>query len=218
VVRIQPLIIGMTVATLSGFAQSSARARRLPDGGKITVQVDPTSHPQSLIQLIRISNLIIDGAVTGALPAVNGSPNGRTPTIETDSVVTVNSVLKGTVPKNSPSILIEQVGGTWNQWQVTVNGDPMVAAGERYILFLQLDNRPGQASSTGMPRYCVAGVWSGKAKVTNGEVAFLPRAAAQLHTYDGSDVNTFLQVLSQTISHPYTDADTQLPIQPPVKH
>lgn len=210
------LIIGMTIGVFSGFAQRSAQAPLVPpNGGKVTVNIEPRAQPRSLIQLIRMSNLIIDGTVTGATPPVNGSPNHRTPTIETDSIVTVNAVLKGTVPRSSASILIEQVGGKMDQWEITANGDPLLAVRERYIFFLQLDDRPDQASSSGIPRYGVTGVWSGKVKVLGEKVSFLPQADAELHTYDGGDVNGFLQLLSDTISHPYTD--THLPIQPHVK-
>ena len=118
------LIVAITIGLSTGFAQSNASAPPFRTPGKVAVQLELTGEPKSLIQLIRASNLIIDGTVTGAMPPVSDTPPGRTP-------------------------------------------------------------------------------------------AILPKADPQLHAYDGTDVNTFLRTLSQTISHPYTDADTELPISPP---
>ncbi len=94
----------------------------------------------------------------------------------------------------------------------SVMGDPLVRPGERYILFLIPDVRQELPSTSGMPRYAVTGVWSGKAKVTNGGVAFPASASPELRAYNGHSIDAFLQTLEAAINHPYTN--TQLPIHP----
>ena len=208
-------IMSLALCSVSALAQTSLQQQPVRKPGAVVVQVEPLAQPRSLLDLIRMSGLIVDGTVSSVLTPVNGSPNQRTPTIETDSVIAVNAVFAGAVPRNSAYIVIEQVGGKVDQWDVTAAGDPLVAPGERYFLFLNPDNRKDLPNSSGMPRYAVTGVWSGKAKVANAVVTFLTAAHPQLHTYDGIPVDAFIQIVKETISHPYTN--TQLPIQPPVQ-
>jgi len=114
------------------------------------------------------------------------------------------------VPNSSANILLAQLGGTSGNWNITAKGDPVVASGERYILFLVSDERSGLPNTSGMPRYAVTGVWSGKGRVTARNVAFPAAAKAGLHAYDNMSVDAFLQLVRDRISHPYTN--TQLPI------
>jgi hypothetical protein len=211
------LIAAIAMSALPGLAQTGAQSHGSLSGGKVVVQLEPLGQPRSLIQLIRASSLIIDGDISSVLPPVGNASTLHPPTVRTDSVVAVNSIFAGKVPNNSPFILLEQVGGKLGQWDITAAGDPLVSQGERYILFLQLDDRPNPPNASGMPRYNATGIWSGKAKVTIGRVQFLPQADASLHAFDGNDLNTFIQTLKKVIARPYTDADKQLPIQPPVK-
>src|SRR5436190_6550382 len=54
-------------------------------------------------------------------------------------------------------------------------------------------------SLSGSPRYVVAGVWSGKAKVVDRKIQFLPRASADLHKHDNTDANVFIEILKVKI-------------------
>ena len=112
------------------------------------------------------------------------------PIIETDSVVAINSILSGKVQDNAINIQMAQVGGKVGPWDEEEDGDQLVSAGERYILFLAPDKRA--TNTSGMPRYDVTGIWAGKIKVTNGAVKFATKCSPELHSFDGTDVNTFL--------------------------
>jgi hypothetical protein len=61
------LIVGI-FTSLVALAQQSAQAPPFPTGGKIALQVEPTAQPRSLIQLVRMSNLIIDGTINSLMP------------------------------------------------------------------------------------------------------------------------------------------------------
>jgi hypothetical protein len=212
-------IASLVVCVVSCFAQGSLEGPPVPDGEKVVVLVDTKQRPASLLDLIRMSSLIVDGTVTSHLPVINTSPVISTgavaPGLQTHSVVAVNAVLSGAVPNSAANILLAEIGGQLGKWDISVEGDPLVAPGERYIFFLNSDEKKELPNFSGMPRYAPVGVWSGKIKVTNGKVAFAGPSNPQLHTYDGTGVDAFLQTLKQTISRPYTDADTHLPIHPP---
>ena len=172
------------------------------------------SQASSLLQLIQMSRLIVDATVLSRLPTVDTSRNPQHPVLLTDSVMAVHAVLAGTIPNGSADIVIEQTGGDFGDWHMEAEGDPLVSAGERYILSLIPDDRPEPPNTTGLPRYGVLGVWSGKIKVSDGKVAFAPGAHRNLHAYDGTDVAAFLPLLREMIARPYTGADTHLPIHP----
>jgi hypothetical protein len=125
----------------------------------------------------------------------------------------VNSVFAGSVPGNAGTILVAQAGGKWNNWDISVKGDPLFSPGDRYILFLVPDERPSLPNVSGMPRYAVVGVWSGRVNITSGKAVWAAAADQQLHASDGTPVDVFLQTLRQTIQHPYTNPN--LPINPP---
>jgi hypothetical protein len=98
-------------------------------------------------------------------------------------------------------------------WNFSVAGDTLLLPGERYIFFLVSDERKELPNTSGMPRYAVTGMWTGKVKVTNGNVSFAVSASSQLTgAYDGLSVGSFLQALDTAINHPYTGADRQVPI------
>lgn len=142
----------------------------------------------------------------------NHDPNAP-PHLETHSVVAVNTVLSGTVPSSSAKILVAQIGGQMGNWNFSVAGDTLVSPGERYMFFLVSDERKELPNTSGMHRYAVTGIWTGKVKVTNGNVSFAASAGSQLTgAYNGMSVGSFLQTLDAAINHPYTDADGQVPI------
>lgn len=202
----------ITLAASMAVCLGQTSAHRPPDitGGKITVQVEPTIEPWSLLQMIQVAPLIVDATVLNRLPTINTSSDPDHPVLQTHSVLAVSKVLAGKIPSSSATIVIEENGGRFGNWDVEVKGDPLVSPGERYILFLMPEIRKTIPDTTGLPRYGVLGAWAGKIKVTGGKVAFLPPAHANLHTYDGTDVNAFLDTVQQIIEHPYTNS--QLPI------
>ncbi len=209
---------GLVVGAVSILAQTGAQRPAAINGGHEVVMVEPVFSPWTLLQMVRASDLIVDGTVSSLLPVINTSKETDRPMFETHSVVAVGEVLKGAIPNGSANILMAQIGGQVGNHSVSVDGGPLVVPGERYVLFLDADVRKELPNTSGMPRYAVVGVWSGKAKVTNGLVAFPPSASPALKAYNGQGVDAFLQTVRATITHPYTN--TQLPIQfaPPQGH
>ncbi|SRR5579875_505315 len=208
------IVLVVSFLAYSRSAPAQRNPQQLPTGGNLTFTAMATTNPATLLDLTIQSQLIVDGTVNSILPPVNSSSDPTKPAIETHSVVAVNAVLKGTVPNSSSNILIAQVGGNSGGWNVATANDPLVAAGERYILFLVPDVRAAMPNTSGMPRYAAIGVSIGKPKVANGVVHFAPNASAQLHGYDGMSVGDFVGVVQQTLKHPWTDSSLPINLAP----
>ncbi len=204
------IVACLFISAASAAAQTSAQRPLLGGAGAVVMDVAPTASPTTLVQLVRASIVIVDGTVSSLLPAINTSQNADALRLETHSIIAVNAVLSGSVLNNSANILMAQIGGQTGSRSLSVAGDPMVLQGERYILFLVPDVRRELPNTSGMPRYAVTGVWSGKAKIVNGGVVFADSASAELRAYNGQSVDSFLQTLKAAINHPFTGA--QLPI------
>lgn len=183
----------------------------LPNG-KVAMELDPSNEVGNLSQLVAASQLIVDGTVFSVLPAVSTEPDPDIPSAETRSVISVDSVLGGT-PPGTDTIQLTQIGGKAGKWDISVPDDPPVRQGERYVLFLMADTRRDTTNTAGVPRYCIIGVWSGKAKIDGGKVQFPPRANKRLHEHDNQDVNSFLADVKNEINHT-VPMDPNLPIHP----
>jgi hypothetical protein len=189
------IIILFTVAVLNTLTAGGQIARRSPfdrnpcPGGMGSAILDGVV-VWSLDQLIRMSDLIIVGDVVKVLPAFATSPD-HLDIVETDSLVSVRESLRGTLPPGVRTIALSQLGGNVGGCGFIVDGDPLVSLGEEYVLFLMPDNRSAVPNTSGSPRYAAAGVWSGKAKVVNNKIQFLPHASAELHKNDNMDLNDF---------------------------
>jgi hypothetical protein len=166
----------------------------------------------SLDQLIRMPELIVDGTVTSVLPSISTNPDPDIPAIETASVVSISEVLlrleRGadgltrlteTLPAGRSTILLAQVGGKAGKWDVTVPDDPLLTRGERYVLFLDSDDRKQPPNASGAPRYLAVGAWSGRVRVEGGKIQFLPSALPRLHEYDNTDVTAFVKTVRERI-------------------
>src|ERR1700689_1042155 len=163
------MVLAGTALAGAGLAQTSAH-QSLPNyqGGNVTVQLRPIFAPPSLLRLIILSKVIVDGTVVGALPTITTSRSpGIRPNLETHSIVAVNSLFLGSIPGGSADILIAQVGGVSGNWNITAKGDPLLLPGERYIFFLVSDEREELPNTSGTPRYATVGIWSGRLKVTD---------------------------------------------------
>lgn len=162
------ILIVLLFVPAAVFGQNAQRTAMSPDEPcNTTVLVRSTGSPSDLIDLIRHSNVILDGTVQSLLPTVE-VPGSLIP--ETDAIVTVTTVFSGSIANNSARVVIAQPGGELDNCRGTVDHDSLVAPGERYILFLLPDTHTSVPSSTGLPRYVVVGIWAGKFRVTNGVV------------------------------------------------
>lgn len=157
-----------------------------------------TSSPTSLDSLLRMSELIVVGTVVDVLPAFTANPD-HLMSIETPSVVAVGELLYGILPSGIPTILLTQMGGKVGPCAKVVPDDPFVQKDERYVFFLMADDRPKVPNTSGFPRYVAVGLWSGKAKVVNGRIQFLPSASPGLHEYDDMDATAFIAAVEDRI-------------------
>jgi hypothetical protein len=178
-------------------------AIREAHAGRVELQLEPHDGGiVSLGQALRVCRLIIDGTVTTVLPSIDRHPRVP-PSIETRSIVSVSEVLYGGLPapaEASRTLTLVQEGGKAGKWDVAPIEDPLVKAGERYVLFLVGDPRPTSSDDPAAPRYITVGIYAGKAKLDGGKVGFLPAAAPELHQYDGKDASEFLTMLREKIA------------------
>ena len=167
----------------------------------VNVRVVPTENLVSLDQLVRAADLIVDGTVETVLPTVNLPTESTQPLLETQSIVSVASILFGSLPSGTSSISVTQTGGKWQDWAIESSDAPLVHARERYLLFLRLDCRDIPQNTSDIPHYAVAGVWSGLVKVLEQKIQFLASSSRELHESDGTDVATFLSLLKEKVIH-----------------
>jgi hypothetical protein len=224
------VIVGLSVGALGqqGVNMRSAPAAGPPvPAGPLVLDPEPWDPVSSLDQLIRASQLIVDGTVASVLPAINLNP-AMPGQVETDSIVLVNQAIWGNLPSVS-QILLMQTGGTQGKWVVSVAGDPLVQAGERYILFLDPDVRKSIPNSAGVPpetsvapRYYTVDHANGKAKIAaTGAVQFPSGAISQLQGYDNTDVSAFVAAVQARLAilyrkaPPYPVGVTPLTAPPP---
>jgi hypothetical protein len=196
------LLGGLTCGAQTGQAPAAhptLGAHPNPADGKFIVSLSPREEVPSLDQAIRMSMLIVDGTVAEVLPSINR--NSKPPAaIETHSTVAVTEILLGKLPAGTANIVLVQEGGKVGSTEEVVPEDPLVRAGERYILFLDADDRKGAAASpSSAPRYYAVGIWGGRANVEAGVVQFLPRALPGLHEHDGAVASAFLQAVRERI-------------------
>jgi len=135
-------------------------------------------------------------------------PALRTPILITESTVAVDRVVKGAVKRKSGRVVLSQVGGRSDRLDLEALNDPLVTEGERYLLFLMEDEGQRERPNlTGLPRYSVVGVWSGKAKLSEGGIQFLPAAHESLRKYNGMTTDKFLDVIKVAESGPPMPTD-----------
>ncbi|HEY4354959.1 MAG TPA: hypothetical protein VGN16_04355 [Acidobacteriaceae bacterium] len=144
-----------TVFTALGEAQSGNMEHSkssMVNGGHVIVRGTTMGTPSSILELMRGAALIVDGSIARVLPSTTtSSEQAAIPTIETDSVVSINSILSGKVQDDAINVLIAQVGGKMGPWDEEEDGDPLVSVGDRFILFLTPDNRQNPPNTSGLP-------------------------------------------------------------------
>ncbi len=148
---------------------------------------------------MRAAQLIVVGTVAKVLPAFSPDPDHPN-SVETNSLVSVTKTLFDKPSLASSTITLAQIGGKVGRCGEVVPADPLVKAGEQYVLFLWNDDRKNVPNTSGSRRYWAVGVWAGKAKIVNEEVRFLPDAGAELHTYDDTDAGAFIQTVTARIA------------------
>jgi hypothetical protein len=168
----------------------------------LSPEIDAFEVVPSVGELIRLSDLIVDGTVVSVGPAVRLDQESVIPNIETDSVISVSLTLRDIFSKKrSPAaqIVLIQTGGKWQDWDIQPRGVPQVQPGERYIFFLDQVCGAVRWNPSALPRYASVGVSAGLLKVVNGQTQFPPAAAASLHESDGIPVESFLTDLNEKV-------------------
>lgn len=153
--------------------------------------------PPALIPLCQRSNLIIQGQVASVLPARKLGLRS----LETDVIVTVSSVLKGT--SEAPQVVISPRGGTIGQFTEQPTQYDLMKPGERYILFLTDDDRKNIPAVPGIPRHWITGFWAGIFRV-DGQTLHLPSGAPKMlrDKYDSADVQTAFKDITAAAAIP----------------
>ena len=172
--------IMLATAHMSANAQSRPiRGMELPwppPSGTTSFIVTPApgTQPQSLQELVRASVFIFDGTVE-SIPPVRVLIKGER--FETDVIVHVNRVLKGTA--NPLRIVVTQRGGVLGNYVERSDQFSPMQLGEHYLLFLADDKRANIPAVAGVPRYWIVGEWVGNIRVDNDQKAHLNAASPE---------------------------------------
>mgnify|MGYP000921769757 CR=1 FL=1 len=214
-----PGVIALACQSLL-YGQASVHRPEFQRQGKSVLILTPVNPADSLARLVAGSELIIGGRVSSTQQPIRGNLSARQVTAEAHAVVSVNSVLKGVLPEKANSVLVAQVGGRSGDYETVVERDRLLADGSRYILFLQADDRRTDiVNNTGLNRYGVVGVWSGKAAVLDGKIQFLPGVSKGLAEFNGLDVHSFSQRVKDLAAGKYISPkdhfEPPLPPHPP---
>lgn len=200
------------------YGQASAHRPDFHREGKSVLNLTPVNPAGSLDQLVIGSELIVDGTVSSTQQPLSRNVSTRQVIVETHAIVSVNSVLKGSLPRHANGVLVAQIGGRSGGSETEVERDVLLEVGSRYILFLQGDDsRTEIANSTGLKRVGVVGIWSGKAMILGGKVQFLPGVSKALAEYNGLDVFSFSQKVRDLAAGRYIPPNGQ-PVSPLPPH
>lgn len=192
------IVLSFNVALIIAQTRAMPNDPR-PQSGKVSLEIDFTTTPTTIEDLIRESNLIVDGRVTATLPSIRLNPKNLE-MIQTDSLVAVSQVLSGSLPTGVTTIAVSQFGGRIGNLEAVFPDDELMNAGERYIFFLRRDNG-ASPNTAGYTRYYPAGGWIGKARVANGTISFPQKAhGSGLTAWNASDIAAFLAAVTQKIS------------------
>jgi hypothetical protein len=134
-----------------------------------------------------MSDLIVVGTVAKVLPSTLIDPKDLS-LPETTSLISVNEVLSGTLPYGTNTISISELGGRVEPCGLAIPDNPLVKLGEEYVFFLFADKRNVPPNTSGSPRYNTVGAWSGKAKITDGKIQFLPSASQGLRQHNNTAI------------------------------
>src|SRR5215510_9630766 len=99
--------------------------------------VDYISPSQSLKDLVKRSDVIVDGTVQSVFPSRLRSADDPT-SVERDTLFTADKVLKGK-PEVLRSLVIARMGGKYGEVEVIIDSAPPFMPGDRHILFLHYD-------------------------------------------------------------------------------
>lgn len=151
-------------------------------------EVDVSEVPQSLEELLGLSELVIAGTVESVSPAHLTNRANLNSAVESDAVFVVERILKGgdrNAQRKLKRVLVSQLGGQYQGHLSSPIGYSLIAQGDRSILFLAHDKSATEPVISGLSRYLVVGVWSGNFRVEqSGRVRVSPNCSPGLKAYD----------------------------------
>jgi hypothetical protein len=156
-----------------------------PERGTVKFIGDPVAMPPALAnkppleRLCDFSDIVIEGIVTTAFPA-------RSPIqgmLYTDFLISVSRVLKG--PDTLRQIMVSQMGGSVGDFHLVTDRYALMQPGQRFILFLQNDNRPSTPRRPGIPPYSITRSWAGLGRVVDDKLQLGTTAPGELSSYNG---------------------------------
>ncbi len=182
-------VLALVFSASKGYAQAAGAygsSSKSSGPGNALIHEEPLIVHQSLLELINDASIIVEGLVDSSLPARTRDPK-NTQSIETDAVVLVSATLKGTVKADNgfTRIVVAQNGGTMNGFRHESATEARLQPGDKVVLFLVPDARPDLPSvAGGLPRFQIAGIWSGKFRVERGTVVVPHASSAGLQIYN----------------------------------
>ena len=185
-----------TLVFTNALSAQTAIPRDTSCTGSVIVEYE---RDPNLNVMVRRSDVILIGAVVEVVPPVNVDPSPRHLQIETESVVSVEQLLSGSVG-NAAKIVLAQIGGNIPPYNQSVAGDPIVKEGERYVLFLRLDNRKLPTQKPGLARFISVGVGDGMVKIVDGKVQISCAATPELKKYHNSDFAAFVSTVRDMVA------------------
>jgi hypothetical protein len=203
--RMRTLILSLAVAAPCIAQDGRVRAGQVPpwppERGTVKFIADPPPfrilpNQSPLERLCDWSDLVIDGLVTATFPSRSPSRG----TLQTDFLISVTQVLKGSATLRQ--IMVSQMGGNIGDFHLVTDQYALMQPGERYILFLQRDDRPSTPQRPGIPPYYVTRSWAGLARVVDGRIQLGNTAPGELTTYDGVTAESLRSEIATAVSRP----------------
>jgi hypothetical protein len=163
--------------------------------GKVETTINAFG-PSSLQQMVDESDLILEGTVAHVHPSRRTHADDPW-SLETDLMISPNWIVKG---RRGDRILVSQIGGELDGYQLDTPEIPLMRQGARYVLFLLKDTRPNLADVEGLDRYIISGVWSGVFEVVENYPQPNPNTSAAIKApVAGLDLQRFLNKVATLV-------------------
>jgi len=137
---IVPVIIALALAGVFAYssrnpAQGTQCIQTVRSG---SIEVEWLEGFDSIASMRAAASVVVVGEVISSQAALEGRLHK---VIYTDHTVSVESPLKG---NPGATVVVYQLGGVWCGARMEVRDDPLMAVGDRLVLFLRLDSDTGE--------------------------------------------------------------------------
>ncbi len=147
--------------------------------------------PPTFQDLCDASELIVEAHVQSVL-----APTENLRYLETDSILSVDQVLKG--PGSIQQVVISQKGGALDGFTQRPHQYNLMRQGEHYILFLTAEPATHLPDIPGVPRYALTGSWTGMFQIDEPGVHLSPATAAVIREqFDGGSAQDVIREIQR---------------------